>query len=229
MLETQNLTINIGNTPVCQNLNITFRPGEIWGLIGRNGSGKTTLLHTLAGIIRPTSGSIILSEKALNTYSHSARANHIGLLPQENDIALPLRVTDAVSAGQRQNKNTAEHAIAAMDLKHLQTRLLHTLSGGEKRRCAIATLLAQTPSIYLLDEPLNHLDLVQQKRVMKHLTMLAKDANATIIMSLHDLHRLTQHCHQTLALLGKDSLFGKTQDLLNTPQVIETLSLATAR
>ena len=211
MLSLHHLRLSIGNTIICRDLTLRLCPGEVWGITGRNGTGKTTLLHTLAGLIKPAKGEVALQNQSLFTYTSRARARFIGLLLQENESLFPWRVKDAVKMGRHphltsflrlteHDKGIVERALATLELQHLKERFIETLSGGEKRRCHIATLLAQEPSVYLLDEPLNHLDAIHQQRVMEHFTRLAKTKKALVVMVLHDSAMIEKYCSHTLTL-----------------------------
>ena len=209
MLSLQDVHITIEKTTICRGLTLKACLGEIWGIRGRNGAGKTTLLHGLAGLIKPTQGDITLQGKSLLTYTPRALAQSLGLLLQENESIFPLRVKDAVEMGRyphlspftrftQQDQHMTEHALTVMELQNLKKRFVQTLSGGEKRRCSIATLLAQAPCVYLLDEPLNHLDSIYQHRVMEHFASLARDKKALVMMVLHDSVMIEKYCSHML-------------------------------
>lgn len=236
MLNLQELHITINNTVVCRKLNASINPGEIWTIIGRNGSGKTTLLHTLANIIKPTSGTISYNGTLLNNICSRKLATHIGLLLQENHCHFPIRVCDMIlSARFPYKKVTRTNDLAILDkvltiteLTALKHRFVNNLSGGEKRRCALATVFAQTPDIYLLDEPLNHLDLTHQRHIVNYVKIMAKEQHAGIVMSIHDLNLASNISDYTIALLGNGRyVSGKTSEVLNKPSVIAALALMT--
>lgn len=234
MLNIHALQLSIGNKHVCNALDLTVKPGEIWGIIGRNGTGKTTLLHALSGLIKPDSGKITLKNKALDTISPVALSKNIALLLQDNNFSFPIRVNDVISTGRypyrKDNNNNDDkiisEALTITELSPLKNRFVNTLSGGEKRRCALATVFAQTPNLYLLDEPMNHLDLVQQKTINQHLVHLAKEENASIIMSTHDINTIKTMCDHTLVLLGNgEYICGKSSTILQNLAVREKLAL----
>ena len=100
-----------------------------------------------------------------------------------------------------------------MDLLHLQNKNILQLSGGEQRRAAIACLLAQTPSIYLLDEPINHLDITHQHQLLQHLQYLATN-QAAIVMSLHDLNIAEKYCTHLILLSAEGLVAGSKQDVM---------------
>ncbi|EKD73991.1 MAG: hypothetical protein ACD_45C00118G0012 [uncultured bacterium] len=228
LLMTEQLTLQVANTFICQALNLTVKAGEIWGIIGLNGSGKTTLLHTLAGLIRPFQGKIYLGEKNLNALTAKEIARSIGILFQDTSYFFPQAVFDFCMNGRYPHVNYFRQAsdddkkiaLTALALVELEKKLLQniqTLSGGERRRLAIATLLTQTPQLYLLDEPTNHLDLHHQIKLLDHFKQLAEKNPVSILMALHDVHIAHHYCTHILMLFAdRECLFGETPSMLNT-------------
>jgi iron complex transport system ATP-binding protein len=102
-----------------------------------------------------------------------------------------------------------------MELHELKNKKMPYLSGGEKQRAKIATLLIQNPQIYLLDEPTNHLDLHYQVKILKHFAYLKTSQQKSIVMTLHDINLAAQYCDQILMLFpnGK-TLYGKSEEIL---------------
>jgi iron complex transport system ATP-binding protein len=113
------------------------------------------------------------------------------------------------------DKHIANAALTLLQLDKKLSQKVHTLSGGERRRLAIATLLTQAPQIYLLDEPMNHLDIRHQMLILQHFKHLAAIKSATVLMSLHDINIAQQFCSQILLLFGDGtSLHGTPKDVL---------------
>jgi iron complex transport system ATP-binding protein len=211
MLRAQDLTINIGKQKVVDQFNLTFKPGEVWGILGANGVGKTTLLHTLAGLRAPDNGKVLLNEINLKKINAKKRAQKIGLLAQDTEFSFPSTVFETVMIGRypysknwfgelREDVELTNQALALTHLTDFIHRPVITLSGGEKRRLALATLLTQDPDIYLLDEPTNHLDLSQKIRTLSLLQRLAREQGKTIIMVLHDIHLLRAFCDKVIVM-----------------------------
>jgi iron complex transport system ATP-binding protein len=213
LLETKKLTLQITSKLICHNLDLQIRTGEIIGVLGTNGSGKTTLLKTLAGLLPIASGEIWLSQQKMSTLSQKNIAQQLGFLFQDTQDIFPQTVVEFCSGGRyphlnyfawenEQDKKIIEKALYVMGLENHATQNINTLSGGERRRLAIATLLTQTPEIYLLDEPTNHLDLYFQIKVLNHFKMLAKQNSVSILMSLHDINLAAYYCDRVLILCG---------------------------
>lgn len=225
LLNTQALTVEVANITVCQQLELTICPGESWGILGINGVGKTTLLHTLAGLRTAKDGEILLQGTALTQLSRQNIARTMGLLLQDSYDPFPATVLETALIGRHphlkawQMETTediaqAEKALKDMELTGMEQRDVATLSGGERRRLAIATLLTQAPELLLLDEPGNHLDLRHQISVHEHLHALTELGKA-VIMVQHDLNLTARYCDHVLLLSGDGKWSsGKTEEML---------------
>jgi iron complex transport system ATP-binding protein len=234
MLTTQNLSLKIQQQPLCSNLNFTLSAGEVWGLLGANGSGKTTLLHALAGLHPIQEGQISLMGAPLHTLSAQTIAQSVGILFQDTATPFAQSIWEYCLTGRyphlAQSKKETEadkqhvlQALQAMELMHLKDRAVTKLSGGEKRRLAMATLLAQTPKIYLLDEPTNHLDRRYQSLVLKHCRQLAKQQANSVLMVLHDIYLARSYCDKVLLLLPQGTTLQGTAAELLTPEYLTSV------
>ena len=199
-LRTLNLTVEIGGRTICRDFSLAIERGSRWAVLGINGAGKTTLLSTLAGLREPAAGVITLNNKALQDYGPRQRAQQIGLMVQDDhDERLPyLSWWQAETAA---DEAIAMRALDAVGLKGMETRRSATLSGGERRRLAIAALVTQQVPLLLLDEPNSHLDLHQQIAL---LDLLCDLPERTLVMSLHDVNLAARYCTHALLLFGSD-------------------------
>ena len=227
ILETHSLSVSVGGKQVCRDLNLALRPGERWGILGLNGVGKTSLLHTLSGIRPHDAGEIQLDGVSLAATPRRQVAQRLGMMLQDSDEAFPSSVMEAALIGRHPHINTWEWesaqdeaiARAALDgvgLAGLEERSTATLSGGERRRLALATLLVQNPKLLLLDEPVNHLDVHHQIAVLELLTGLAREQGKAVVMVLHEVNLAARYCDQVLLLFGEgETLQGPARELLN--------------
>src|SRR5689334_14770947 len=184
---------------VLDRVSITVDEGDFLGLMGPSGSGKSTLLNLLAGIDRPTRGSIRIGGTEISGLSESAlaawRARHIGFIFQlynlipvltafEN-VELPLLLT-SLSRKQRR-----DHVMTALDIVGLGDRTRHyprQLSGGQEQRVAIARAIVTDPTLLLADEPTGDLDAKSGAEILNLLQRLNQEFRKTIVMVTHDPH-----------------------------------------
>ncbi|MGH8282430.1 MAG: ATP-binding cassette domain-containing protein, partial [Gammaproteobacteria bacterium] len=164
LLQARGLTVRIADKCVCQDFDLTLQPDMCLGLLGGNGVGKTTLLNTLAGLRAPDNGEILLDGLLLRTLPRRHIAQRLGLLMQHQEDSLPASVLETALIGRHPHidfwrweshadVNIARRALKTVGLDGLEQRAQTRLSGGERRRLAIATILTQDPRVFLLDEP----------------------------------------------------------------------------
>lgn len=226
LLETAGLTVAVGGVRVCTGLDLAVEPGQCWGILGRNGTGKTTLLHTLAGLRPPAAGRIRLDGIDLHGIERRTVARRLGILLQDYVDAFPSTVLETTLTGRHPHLGpwewegpadlaAARTALGRVGLGAFESRPVQTLSGGERRRLAIATLLTQDPALYLLDEPTNHLDLNHQVSVLEELSCTLRRGGRAALMVLHDPNLAARFCDRLLLLHGAgETQAGPAPDLL---------------
>jgi iron complex transport system ATP-binding protein len=168
--------------------------GKLSILLGKNGSGKSTLLHLMAGLHKPTAGRIEVLGRDLAGLSTAARAQIIGYLPQFHSPVFPYTVEEVVLTGRApyvftvpkaKDREKAEQALITVGMHDLRDRPYTELSGGERQLVMMARVLAQEPKVILLDEPISHLDLSNQSRLLHLLKQLVGEG-ITVLAVLHD-------------------------------------------
>lgn len=227
LLQTCVLSLRIGEKQICRDLNLSVQRGERWGVLGINGVGKTTLLHTLAGLRAPLAGEVRLNGVPLAALSRRQAALICGVMLQDSDDAFPASVMETALIGRHphlkpwewesaEDERIARAALHAVGLDDMTQRSTHTLSGGERRRLALAALLTQSPDLFLLDEPVNHLDLHHQIETLDLLTQQVAQQGKTMLMVLHDVNLAARYCDYLLLLFGDgETLQGPMQAVLN--------------
>lgn len=185
-----------------------LEPGRITAICGPNGAGKSSLLQCLAGLLRPDTGAVTLGGAVLAAMHPRTRAQAIGYLPQDGEVAWDVAVQSLVRLGRLPHRDRGEAevaaALAALDLDHLAERPVSRLSGGERARALLARVLAGSPRWILADEPLAALDLGHQLALLRHLRDAAK-GGAGVVLVLHDLGLAMNHADQVL-VLGRGEL-----------------------
>lgn len=183
--------------PVLRNINLDIPAGQFLVMMGPSGSGKTTLLNLIAGIDRPTNGTLSVAGEDISQLNDKGlakwRARHIGFIFQfynlmpvltafEN-VELPLLLTGLSRAERKEHVETALSIVGLADrMKHYPRQL----SGGQEQRVAIARALVSDPTLVLADEPTGDLDKQSAEDIMTLLTRLNKEFSKTIVMVTHD-------------------------------------------
>jgi iron complex transport system ATP-binding protein len=206
----------------------------VLGILGPNGSGKTTVLKLLAGVLRPSGGRVTLEGRDLAGSSRAEIARQLAVVPQHTHPAFEYTALEIVLMGRYPHLGRFEvegpddlrlalEAMEATGTSALANRRFDTLSGGEQQRVAIASALAQAPSLLLLDEPTSSLDLAYQLEVGTLITVLNRERGVTIVLSTHDLNFAASVCHSLVLLRdGRVAASGATAAAL-TPETIRAV------
>lgn len=185
MLEVRNLSVAFGDKVILHNVDLTVGDGEIVGVLGPSGSGKSTLLRAIAGIVEPSSGSILWDgEDLTNVATHLRR---FGLMFQGYALFPHLSVAGNVAFGvDERDERATNEALKWVGMEEFADRSIDDLSGGERQRVALARTLAPRPRLVMLDEPLGALDRNLRGRLVSQTRSLLKDRGATAIVVTHD-------------------------------------------
>lgn len=227
VLEAHGLSVSIAGITVCRRLDLAIESGSRWAILGKNGAGKTTLLRTLAGLHAADSGSIHLDGKPFDQWSSRQRARRIGMLFQEQTNLFSATVLETAMIGRHPHIDgwrwegsddvaQTRSALGELGLAGLEARSVASLSGGERQRLAIATLLTQAPDLYLLDEPVNHLDLHHQVEVMDLLcNRVGMAGGRALIAIVHDVNLAARFCDHGLLVFGQgDTRAGRIDEVM---------------
>ncbi len=235
-----NLSFHYPNTRVLSGLSFSVPVGTFLAVLGPNGSGKTTLLHLLAGLLKPTSGSIRLFDQPVQSLPIAHLSQVLSLVRQEYTPAFDFTVAEMVMMGRTarfgwfgfegpSDHAAVEEALIATNLGHLADRRLCELSSGQRQRAFIARALAQDTPLIVLDEPTAFLDLKHQMVVFELLRRLNQTHQKTIVAAIHDLNLASQFANRTLLLGGEGNYFiGLTSEAL-IQERIESLFEVTGR
>jgi iron complex transport system ATP-binding protein len=192
---------------------LTVNEGDFIGIIGPNGSGKTTLLKSISQVLKPSKGTIYLDKTDIYTIKSVELAKQMAVVPQETNVGFSFSAMDIVLMGRNphmkrfQMENDKDLSIVKDAMKktntlHLANRPINELSGGEKQRVIIARALAQQPKILLLDEPLTHLDMINQLELMDLVKDLCVKEHMIVLAVIHDLNLAARYCSSVLMIKG---------------------------
>ncbi|WP_141540340.1 ABC transporter ATP-binding protein [Bacillus cereus] len=226
-LETKSLTLSYGETIIINELNLEIPKGKITIFIGSNGCGKSTLLRSLARLLKPTAGDILLDDKAIQNMQTKQIARQMAILPQGPQAPEGLTVLQLVKQGRypyqtwlkqwsEKDEEMVQKALAATGMTELAERDVHALSGGQRQRAWIAMTLAQDTDIILLDEPTTYLDMTHQIEVLDLLFELNEMEQRTIVMVLHDLNLACRYADNIVAIQNKQIYAqGKPEEIID--------------
>lgn len=210
-LQTQQLYIGYGDTLIVKNLNLRIPTGKITALVGANGSGKSTILKTMARIMKPKAGAVLLDGKAIHSQSTKEVAKQLAILPQNPTAPEGLTVFELVGYGRfphqkgfgsltGEDREIIRWAIQVTGLEPFADQPVDQLSGGQRQRAWIAMALAQQTDILFLDEPTTYLDMAHQLEILQLLQHLNEAEKRTIVMVVHDLNHATRYAHHMVAI-----------------------------
>jgi cobalt/nickel transport system ATP-binding protein len=217
-------------TKALSNINFKIKEGESVGIIGENGAGKSTLLMHLNGSLLPSSGEISIGKTAVIKKNLPEIRQYIGMVFQNPDDQLFMSsVFDDVAfgplnMGMPENKipECVHLALSNVGLIGIENRHPHHLSGGEKRRAAIATVLSMSPHILALDEPTSDLDPKSRRMLIE----LLKTFKHTKIIASHDLDFIADVCERTIIIFrGKIEKDAPTKEIFQDIDLLERCSL----
>jgi len=234
LLETRQLRVDIGGRTVVDKLDLRLATGECLAILGRNGAGKSTLLSTLAGLRPPAAGTVLLGGNDVAALPPRQAALRRAWLGQFQSDPFGSTVLETALTGRHphlgrydwespRDAELARDALRAVHLDNMEHRAVHTLSGGERQRLAIATLLTQAAPLYLLDEPLAHLDLNHQMAVLELFRGAARNDGAAVIMVLHDPALAHRFCDRALLVFGDGRTENATVDGILTAKTLSEL------
>lgn len=237
MLEADALTLGYNDTIIIEDLKLSIPKGEITVFVGANGCGKSTLLRSLARLIKPQAGGIILDGEQLRKYTTKEVARKLAILPQNPLAPEGLTVLQLVKQGRyphqswlkqwsTEDETTVNRVLELTNMKELAYRTVDSLSGGQRQRAWIAMTLAQKTDIILLDEPTTYLDLAHQIDILDLLFELNEIEKRTIVMVLHDLNLASRYAHHIVAICDRNMYAqGKPEDVITPKMVQDVFSL----
>lgn len=211
MLAMRGVSHAYGANDAVRDVTLSIGEGQLVALTGANGSGKSTLLKIAARVIAPPRGEVSFEGRPLSEWPSKEYARRVGYLPQDPDPAFPMRALEVVVSGRApylrrfawessQDWEEARRALDLCDAAHLADRWLDEMSGGERKRVHLARVLAASPRLILLDEPLAALDLAHVRQFSLLLRDIVERTGCTVVFAAHDLNWAAAHSDRMLVM-----------------------------
>ena len=211
-IQLNGVTLRQGERVLCRDLSLVMQAGERWLVLGENGCGKSTLLSVLAGWQPAAAGCVMLDGADVHQLPARERATRLAWLTQQDEHPFPMTVMEKVLTGRHpyiprwswegeEDRRIVADMLARLDIAHLASHDLATLSGGERRRASMAAVLAQQTDWLLLDEPLSQLDIRHQQSGLQQLQRLADEGKGMVVVS-HDPNHAWAFASHVLMLYG---------------------------
>jgi cobalt/nickel transport system ATP-binding protein len=223
---------------ILKEVNIKIKKGSFIALLGANGCGKTTLVQQLNGIMKPTSGQVLLNGVELKSLKDALVYSNIGLVFQNPDDQLfSYTVSEDVAYGVinlgikgEELKIRVDWALKLLDISELKDREIHKLSFGQKKRVAIAGVLAMKPGILILDEPTAGLDPMTISNLMMTLKSIQRDEGVTIIIATHEVDIVPVNCDYVYVMnKGRVILEGEPEQVFKNKTALRESNLRLPR
>lgn len=232
-IKTEDLSCGYGGKEVLKDISFSVENNEFVGVIGPNASGKSTLLRTIDRVIEPKEGKVFLNRQDIETMEKEDIAREMSVVPQEFSTNYTFSALEVVTFGRtphlgpleiedEEDMKIVKEAMEMTDTWGLADRSFQELSGGEKQRVIIAKALAQDPSVLLLDEPINHLDINNQLEILELVRGLTEEGDRSIIATFHDLNTASRYC-DSLILLHDKKIYaqGSPEEVLSENNIKE--------
>lgn len=219
ILRVENLYSGYGNIDVIKDVSFEVLEGEFVGIIGPNASGKSTLLKTIARVIKIRKGNIFIEGKNITQFSYKQFAQIVGFGTNITEYSLNYRVKDFIFLARYPwnfSQIDYEMLYEEFELKNILNKKLRELSAGELQRVIITQVFAQTPRLFLFDEPVSHLDIGHQINILDKLKKINLDKKITILSSFHELNFAIEYCDRLILLYdGKIKKIGSPREVID--------------
>lgn len=211
MIDIENVDVRLGGMAVLDAVSAHIDEGRFVGLVGPNGAGKSTLLRTIAAVLKPDTGTVLLGGEAVHDLSSRTASRRVATVPQDTSLSFDFDVREVIAMGRtpyrsrfrstadQDGENAVEQAISRTEVEAFADRSINAVSGGERQRVVLARALAQETPVLLLDEPTASLDINHQIRTLELVRDLA-DEGKTVIAAIHDLNLAAHYCDDLLLL-----------------------------
>lgn len=230
-IEVKDIDFSYGEKSILKGISLVIDKPGLYCIVGPNGVGKSTLVKCILGLLKPTSGSILIDGDDIGTYTQKELAKFMGFVPVMSSDVFAMSVVDTVMMGRFPHQKTGSpseldwkivrRSMNMMQVSHLALQNFNELSAGQHQKVAITKGLAQTPRILILDEPTANLDAKHQLHVMETLRDISHDVGMSVLMISHDLNLSSKFADSIIMMAppGIIHMIGEPGDVL-TPENI---------
>jgi len=215
-------------------IDLTMRSGERVAVLGPSGSGKTTMLRHIIGLLTPSNGSVrVFGVDPAREYSKIRHKIGVILQNVEEQLIGPTVMEDVMFSPlnygytKQEAEAMAEKIISELNIEHLKNKIIHYLSGGEKRKVALAGALVMQPELLVLDEPFAGLDIKTEKAYIKLINEYARYKNISVIISMHNVELVSQIADTVYLISSHNNLSkkGTPQEIFSNPEELNKFNL----
>jgi ABC-type Mn2+/Zn2+ transport system ATPase subunit len=230
-IDIENVTVAYHGKVALHSASLQLKAGTICGLVGMNGAGKSTLFKVMMGLVKPTTGRILMNGLPIRKVQKS---NLVAYVPQSEEVDwhFPVNVYDVVMMGRYGymnllripgsiDKQAVRESLERVEMWQMRDRQIGELSGGQKKRTFFARALAQQAKVLLLDEPFAGVD-IKTEKMMIDLLMELRQTGHTILVSTHDLDSITTFCDQVVLINRSILAYGSTSDVFTEENLSRT-------
>jgi zinc transport system ATP-binding protein len=233
LISVENVSFSFQGLEVLRGISFSISRGDFLALIGPNGSGKTTLIRLILGILKPSSGRVVLMGEEADRFTQWQRIGYVPQKATQLDPYFPASVREVVAMGllsrkrfprllTHQDEAAIERALEQVDMKELKRRRIGELSGGQQQRVFIARAIVNGPDVLFLDEPTTGVDAETQTRFYDMLAELNRQKGLTIAIITHDFGIITKHANR-VACLNQRLFFHGTHEEFCSSSVVQEL------
>lgn len=233
-IQMRDITVAYEQTIVIPKLNLNIPEGKVTIVVGANGCGKSTMIKTVAGILRPKKGDILINGAKIREQAPKEIARQMAVLPQSPQVPEGLLVKELVAYGRfpyqkpagglsKHDHQVIQWAMEATGIEELKDRRADSLSGGQRQRAWIAMALAQETEILILDEPTTYLDMSHQLEILTLLKELNEKNGTTIVMVIHEINHASRFADHIIGMKKGNMVFEGAPGEVITEQNLRTL------
>jgi iron complex transport system ATP-binding protein len=237
LMEVSNASFSYdGKLNIFENINFSVEKGDIFCILGANGTGKTTLIKCINGLMKLSTGNVLINNQNILSLKQNEIAKNIGYIPQIHNSTFPFSVLDVVLMGRsphlemfaspgEKDIKIAENSLKTLNIEYMRDTPYTEISGGEQQMVFLARILTQQPSILLLDEPTSHLDFGNQMRTLNIIEKLAKNG-LSIVMSSHFPDQAFISANKVALMKGKGFLdIGSPEEVITEENMEEIYNI----